>query len=107
VARSRLMEVTADESSLLGEEAPAQPQPTIHAAPAPKRAPFDASLLIAALTALSKRTVVALAEIADLALIASAFALWLMIIANPTPLQLVGAGLYALLVLVAIWMRRK
>lgn len=65
------------------------------------------ALLITALKTLSQKTIVALASLVDFALIMSAFALWIMVIANPTILQLVGVGGYALFVLCAIWARGR
>jgi hypothetical protein len=102
---TRLQEVGAgEEVTFLGEE------PEL-----PKREPLQISakaesaftnLLFTSLKALSQRTVVALASLVDLALIGSAFALWLLIIANPTPLQLTGVAGYAVFVLCSLWMRR-
>lgn len=64
-------------------------------------------LLLTSLRALSQRAIVALASLVDLALIASAFALWVMVIREPTILQLVGVGLYASFVLVALMLRNR
>lgn len=66
-----------------------------------------ASMLMMTLRTLPAKTVVALAGIADLSMIASAFVLWLLIIANPTPLQLAGVGGYAIFVLIALVARRR
>jgi|SRR5215469_16326211 len=76
------------------------------APPKPRAESALTSLLITSLRALSQRTIVALSSLVDLALLASAFALWLMIVAEPTPLQLGCVGGYAVFVLVALWMRR-
>lgn len=105
MARTRLQIAGEEEIDLIGHaEAPA----TTPTAPRePRTSSALTSLLMISLTALSKRAVVALASLVDLALIASAFALWLMIIGNPTVLQLIGCGVYALFMLVALWMRRR
>jgi hypothetical protein len=66
-----------------------------------------ASLLAVSLKALSQRALVALASLVDLALIASAFVLWLNVIQQPSVLQLVGIGMYATFILVAIWARSR
>jgi hypothetical protein len=66
-----------------------------------------ASLLTVSLKALSQRALVALASLVDLALIASAFVLWLNVIREPSVLQLVGIGMYAAFILVAIWARGR
>jgi hypothetical protein len=65
------------------------------------------SLLTVSLKALSQRAIVALASLVDLALIASAFVLWLNVIQQPNILQLVGIGMYAAFILVAIWARSR
>jgi hypothetical protein len=77
-------------------------------APRPRRVESAiASMLMMTLRTLPAKTVVALAGIADLAMIASAFVLWLLIIANPTLLQLAGVGGYAIFVLIALVARRR
>jgi hypothetical protein len=63
-------------------------------------------MLMMALRALSQRTVVALASLVDLALAGSVFVLWLLVIAQPTQLQLVGLGMYGAFILVCLWLRR-
>jgi hypothetical protein len=63
-------------------------------------------MLMMALRALSQRTVVALASLVDLALAGSVFVLWLLVIAQPTQLQLVGLGMYGAFVLICLWLRR-
>ena len=92
-----------EDATLIGQEENPLPQPPR------STVAQDAltGLLLTSLKALSQRTIVALASLVDLALIGSAFALWLLIIANPTPLQLIGVGGYAAFVLIAIYMRRK
>ena len=60
---------------------------------------FATSVLLTALTALSKRTVVALSNLFSLLTIASAFTLWYIVLPNPSIPQLVGLGLYGLFIL--------
>ena len=64
-------------------------------------------MLMLALKALSQRTIVALGSLVDLALASSVFVMWLMVIAQPSVLQLVGLGGYAFFVLVSLYMRRQ
>jgi|HubBroStandDraft_3_1064219.scaffolds.fasta_scaffold1316263_1 hypothetical protein len=66
-----------------------------------------ANLLAVSLRALSQRAVIALASLVDLALIASAFVLWLKVIREPTVLQLGGIGMYAAFILIAIYARKR
>jgi hypothetical protein len=63
-------------------------------------------MLMMALRALSQRTVIALASLVDLALAGSVFVLWLLVIAQPTQLQLVGLGMYGAFILICLWLRR-
>lgn len=102
-AGTRLQEVgSGEEVTLIGEE-PAPREPLRVSAKAESAL---TGLLFTSLKALSQRTVVALASLVDLALIGSAFALWLMVITNPTPPQLIGVAGYAAFILIAIFMRR-
>jgi hypothetical protein len=64
-------------------------------------------MLMMALRALSQRTVIALASLVDLALAGSVFVLWLLVIAQPTQLQLVGLGMYGAFILICLWLRRS
>ena len=64
------------------------------------------SLLLVTMRTLSQKTLIALSNLADLGMIASAFVLWLLIIREPSALQLWAVGGYALFVLSAIWVRR-
>ncbi len=101
MARSRLQAVGEEDAALIGEE----PPPPVE--PAPRRVEHALTgLLITSLRALSQRAIVALSSLVDLALLASAFALWLLIIANPTLLQLTAVGGYAVFVLLSLYMRR-
>ena len=96
--RSRLIAVNETSAP---DDAPEKPSPA---------SPIEsglAYLLMTSLKALSQRALVALASMVDLLLIASAFALWFMIIATPDVSQLVGVGMYALFILAAIHLRRR
>jgi hypothetical protein len=64
------------------------------------------NMLMIALKALSQRTIIALASLVDLALAASVFVLWMIVISTPTTLQLIGLGMYGMFVLIALFMRR-
>lgn len=64
-------------------------------------------MLLMGLRSLSQRSLVAIASLVDLMLLASAFVLWLKVIREPSPVQLVGIGGYALFILVAIWLRNR
>lgn len=57
------------------------------------------TILFTALRALSQRTVVALSNLFVLAAAGSAFWLWLVTLPNPSVPQLIGLGLYGLLML--------
>ncbi len=99
---TRLQEVGGEQVTLIGEEPVPQPAPR----PSATQSALT-GLLLTSLKALSQRTVVALASLVDLALIGSAFALWLIIIANPTTPQLIGVAGYGAFVLIALFMRRR
>jgi hypothetical protein len=64
-------------------------------------------LLLTTLRTLSQKTVVALASLVDLALIGSVFALCLLIVKEPSALQLVEAAGYAVFIGVSLWLRRR
>ncbi len=104
-AGTRLQAVGESEDAVLIGEEPAPP-PREPLRVSAKAESALTNLLFTSLKALSQRTVVALASLVDLALIGSAFALWLLVIANPTPPQLIGIAGYAVFILVAIFMRR-
>jgi hypothetical protein len=90
-----------------------EPVPELIQPPPPRPAPQPANvsaltgMLMIALKALSQRTIVALASLVDLALAGSVFVLWVLVIAEPTTLQLVGLGMYGAFVLSALFMRRR
>lgn len=96
MAQTRLQAVREEE----GDEANVQPPPG-------NWSPALTALLLTGLRTLTQRTVVALASLVDGAMIASVFVLWLMIIQNPTPLQLIASGMYAVFILLCVIYRRK
>jgi len=59
------------------------------------------------LQALSQRFVVALSKLFVLLATASAFALWLEVLPNPSVLQLVGLGMYGIFALAASFIARR
>ena len=97
MAASNLRTVDDDELPTFG------PDPE----PSPRGAKLASDAIFLALGALTKRAMVALASLADMAMIGSAFVLWVLIIANPTILQLVGVGAYGTFILAALMMRRR
>jgi hypothetical protein len=102
--RSRLQAVGEEDAALIGED----PPPVPNVSRETRRAESALTgLLITSLRALSQRTIVALASLVDLALLGSVFALWLLIIANPTTYQLIGVAGYAVFVLIALYMRHR
>lgn len=101
MARSRLVPVDASELDATSPELSAHP-----AHDAEADSPF-AKLLFLSLKSLSQRAVVALSSLVDLAMIASAFVLWLNVMSGPTTLQLVGLGMYACFILAALWAKRR
>lgn len=74
---------------------------------ATKAQTVGAIMLEHGLRALSARAVIALGALVDLALISSVFVLWLLIIGEPTTLQLVGVGGYAAFILASILCRKR
>ena len=86
--------------------APPQPQPQRPPQP-PREIAALTSMLMVALRALSQRFVVALATLQDLGLAASVFVLWWKVIEAPSVLQLTGLGMYAMFVLMCLYLRRK
>ncbi len=74
----------------------------------PPQAPSNVAVtgLIIALKALSQRSIIAVASLFNLVLLASAFVLWWQIIEAPSVLQIVTTSIYSLFILVALWMRR-
>ncbi len=103
MARTRLQAVGEEPiPNLIGEEIPRpppQPQPTAERA--------FTNLLLVSLRALSQRTIVAIGNLVDGALLASAFTLWTLIIRDPSSLQLWAVGSYACFCLIALWLRRR
>ena len=96
----RSTRLTAVGEAEVPEIAPAAP-------PQPNLTQALTSLMFLSMKSLSQKSLVALAALTDLAIVSSAFVLWLMVIANPTQAQLVGVGLYGLFVLAVIWWRGR
>lgn len=65
-----------------------------------------AQMLVLALKALSQRALVALSACFTLLTVGSAFALWWRVLPDPSVLQLVGLGIYALFLLAIHFVRR-
>jgi len=72
----------------------------------PKPEP-GSGLLLLAITSLSKRALVAAADLFCLLTVGSAFYIWYLIIGDPNAYQLVGAAGYALFILAANWIVRR
>jgi hypothetical protein len=89
----------------MGQEPPPTSQPTSEQPNKAQAAAFG--LLLLALKSLSQRTVVALASLASLAMAASVFTVWFIVIENPTTLKLIGAGLYSSFALLWEYLRAK
>ena len=101
---NRLKPVGEDEPlSLITDPPPPRPPPPQQG----REVQVLTTMLLTSLKALSQRTIVALASLVDLALASSVFVLWVLVIAQPTTLQLTGLGGYAVFVLLALYMRRK
>jgi hypothetical protein len=104
--QTRLTAVREEDARLIGEEPPAPV-----AQPVPRETSRAQSaltgLLLTSLRALSQRAIVAFASLVDLALIVSAFALWLLVIRDPSTLQLAALAGYAVFILAAILLRRR
>ena len=86
--------------------------PSLIAEPTPEPKPSRAqenltSLLMLSLRALSQRAIVAMASLVDLMLIATVFALVLMVISSPTPIQLIGIAGYGAFVLISLYLRQR
>lgn len=96
-SRSRLVPVGEEEApQLVAAEPP----------PAPSRIDDSATwMLMTALKALSQRAMVALAAIEHLLMAGSVFALWLVVISQPTQFQLVALGMYGIFILALIKIR--
>lgn len=107
---TRLVEVPSDELA----QQQFQVSSGLTAAPFPveqqKRDAFDTrytDLLALSLKALSQRAMVAFASLFTLMLAASAFWLWLSILPQPSPSQLIGVGMYAVFCLILEFVRRR
>lgn len=97
-SRTRLMPVGEEEAS------PAVAEPST---PRNQAQANITTLLLLTLKTISQKTLIALSDLADLLLLSSAFALWMMIIAQPTDRQLIAVGGYSLFVLGSLWMRSR
>lgn len=72
----------------------------------PKESTIALDVWMEALRALSQKTIIALARLGGLAMVASVFALALSI-DDPNPFQLARLGIYAVFVLIALWFMRR
>lgn len=86
---------------LVAEEPAQSPQQT------QKEQAATVQMLRIALSALSKRFVVAIASLVDFTLITSAFVLWWSIIHEPNTFQIVTASIYSMFILSIIWLRNR
>ncbi len=103
-SRTNLQPIEGGEGLPTFGAAPAEPSAEAAQLEARRRQASEAVFL--ALKALSQRAIIALASLVDLALIGSAFALWLMIIASPTTAQLVAVGGYSIFIMACLFLRR-
>jgi hypothetical protein len=87
--------------TLISEEAAPPPETTDELAKANTR------MLLLALSALGKRALTAITNLFTLGLVASAWWLWNRILPDPTVLQLVGVGSYAVFCLLIDIVRRR
>lgn len=76
-------------------------EPVVH-----KESTVALDVWMEALRALSQKTIIALAKLGGLAMVASVFALALSI-SDPTPFQLARLGIYAVFVLIALWFMKR
>lgn len=105
MARSRFQMIGEDDAV-----AEAEAQQTVAAIAPSRPSRLDNALtgmLTMALTALSKRFVIALAALGDILMIGSVFVLWYRVIDMPSILQLVGLGLYAIFIASLVVCRRR
>jgi hypothetical protein len=97
---NRLRPISEDVPFPLGDaQGPAEPVAQV-AQPADES--VATSILFTALKALSQRTLIALSNLFVLAAAGSAFWLWLVTLPSPSIQQLVGLGLYGLLMLALV-----
>lgn len=80
----------------IGFDPMAPPEP---APPVPNEEPAGTNILLMALRALSQRTIIAISNLFVLAAAGSAFWLWYVTLPQPSVPQLVGLGLYGMLIL--------
>ena len=77
------------------------------AAAAPAQDSQAAKMILLALQALSQRAVIALSSLFTLIAVASAWALWYSVLAQPNAEQLIGCGMYAGFILAVEIVRRR
>ena len=75
--------------------------------PVPEKPGIELQTMMLALSALSKRALVALSNCFTGAALASAWLLWDKVLPDPSVLQLVGLGGYAIFLLSLEWIRRR
>lgn len=99
--------LTAVELEEVGHEEGVAPA-TVGASPSvAQKEKAATSLLLAALAALSQRTVIALSNLFMLLTGASAFILWYFAPADPSTRQLIALALYALFILALNYIKRR
>ena len=98
--------MTESRLQLVGQEIQSDEAFAVEAPKESKLNKISADALVLALTALSQRFIVALANLFTLLTVASAFVLWY-VTPDPSVYQLVKLGLYALFVLGANWIVRR
>lgn len=103
---TRLQAIEVDDAALIGEEPPA-PSPAPSAPRETQAQSALTGLLITSLKALSNRALVALGNLYALALAASTFWVYLTILGDPSPAQLVGAGMYSVFTIGCLFLRRR
>ena len=105
MAQTRIRQIGEGDTDAFFQPGPVQegtPQ-----GPFPQPHPVEnvaANILLTSLKALSHRAVIAVANLFVLATAISAFWLWYVTLNSPTVLQLVGLGLYGVLILALNWL---
>jgi hypothetical protein len=106
MAQSRLRSLGEGDTSEFFQQ-PEAPQPNYTPNFPPEQSRTEAAatnVLMLALRALSQRAVIALANLFVLVTAVSAWWLWMTTLPSPSVLQLVGLGLYGLLILALNWL---
>jgi hypothetical protein len=96
---NRLRPIGEEIPAFFGAEAAKQPPPQPSQQPGPSAQQAATSMLLLALRALSQRALVAISNLFVLLTVASAWWLWMVTLPQPSAQQLVGLGLYGLLIL--------